>query len=117
MRSHPLSVHERDALVRRALIRVDPAYFSWSAEGQERYRVRMPDYDRFRLKQVFLKSLFDIEVRTPEELEIACATFTDLQYVHFNSMLLLVEGIGENYFYLNEYLVATNLVTPCFSTG
>jgi len=104
MRSQTLSAHERDALVRRALIRVNPAYFSWPLEEQERYRVSMPDEDRFRLKQVLLKSLFDIEAQTPEELETACATFTDLQYLQFNSTLVLAQGIGDDCFYLNEFL-------------
>jgi hypothetical protein len=100
----PLSAHEREALVRRALIRANPAYFSWPAEARERYRVCMPDQDRFRLTQVLLKGLFDIEVNTPEEMEATAETFTDLQSLHFNNTLLLVEGIGDDYFYLNEYL-------------
>jgi hypothetical protein len=104
MRSQPLSAHEREALVRRALIRVKPEYFSWSPANQERYRMTMSKHDRFRLEQTVLKSLFDIAVKTQEELETALTSFTDLQYLQLNSTLLLVQGIGEDCFYLNEYL-------------
>ena len=99
-----LSASEREAVLRRALIRVKPEYFSWPVEAQERYRLDMPEEDDFRLRQTLLKSLFQIQINTQEQLDDAFDSFTDAQYQQFNSTLLPIQGIGEDSFFLNEHL-------------
>lgn len=99
-----LSASEREAVLRRALIRVKPEYFSWPGEAQERYRLNMPEADVFRLRQTLMKSLFQIQVDTSEQLDEAFDTFSNAQYLQFNSTLLPLQGIGEDCFFLNEYL-------------
>lgn len=96
------SAHEREAALRRALIRVKPEYFSWPTEAQERYRVHMPEDDAFRIEQTVLNLLFHIQVDTKAQLRAAFDSFTHAQYLLFNSTMLPLQGIGEDYFFLNE---------------
>ncbi|MFQ5561468.1 MAG: hypothetical protein ACE5FU_12920, partial [Nitrospinota bacterium] len=99
----------QEAALRRALMRVKPEYFSWSKEKQEQYGVKLPDRDYFRIKQVLYKTLFDIDVATEEELEIAEDHFSNEESLQFNSTILPLQGIGENDFFLNEYMSKTLL--------
>src|SRR4029450_7783763 len=67
----------REASLRRAIMRVKPEYFSWPLDGQERYRVTMPEADDFRIRQAVLKALFDIQVSTRERLHAVFDAFND----------------------------------------
>jgi hypothetical protein len=96
-----LSVGEREAILRRALIRVQPEYFSWPLDVQERYRVSIPDEDDFRIRQAVLKTLFDIHVKTEKNLVAATEAFTFAQYLLYNSTLLPLMGVGADNFFLN----------------
>ena len=103
----PSSVAEQgviDPALRRAFMRVNPDYFSWSVEAQERYRVNMPEKDAFRIRQELLKALFDIRVKTDEELKTVRDAFGDKEHLVFNRALLPACGLGEDYFFLNECL-------------
>jgi hypothetical protein len=101
-RKPQLSASEREVVLRRAIIRVKPEYFAWPVAEQERYRVGMPDQDAFRVEQAVLRSLFDLKVATPAQLNAALETFTPAQYLQFNSTMLPLRGIGEDHFFLNE---------------
>src|ERR1039457_6170003 len=68
---------EIDPALRRAFMRVNPDYFVWPIEAQERYRVSMPEKDAFRIRQALLKALFDMHVKTEEELKAAVDAFGD----------------------------------------
>ncbi len=105
-----LNANEKKAAVRRAIMRINPEYFSWSMEDQERYRVTMSDADRFHIDQVLLKALFNIEAKTKEEIESVFNAFNDGQYLLFNSTILPLTGIGDDLFFLNEYLVDKTLL-------
>jgi hypothetical protein len=99
-----LSDSEKQAALKRALIRVKPEYFSWPIEAQEKYRVAMPDMDMFRIGQALLKALFSISANTEDEMNKAFDSFNDEQYLLFNSTLLPLTGIGDDHFFLNEHL-------------
>lgn len=92
------------AALRRAIIGVNPDYFSWSVEEQEKYRVSMPDEDDFRITQALLKALFQLEVNTQQEMRAVFDAFSDEKYLRFNSTVLPLQGIGEDCFYLNDWL-------------
>jgi len=98
-----LSARQREAALRRAIIRVQPKYYSWSPEAQERYRVTMPEQDRFRIKQALLQALFGIRVNTEESMEAAIDDFDDARQMRLNETMLLILGVGADSFYLNEY--------------
>ncbi len=85
-------------------MRVNPEYFAWSLETQERYRVSMPEHDAFRLRQQLLKALFGLHAKTDEELSEISDQFSDEQHLVFNRALLPAAGVGEDCFFLNEYL-------------
>lgn len=104
------SAGEREAILRRAIIRVKPEYFAWPPDVQERYRVTMPDDDDFRIRQAVLKALFDIQVNTRERLHAACDAFNDAQYLLFNSTLLPIMGIGADSFFLNTGFAANTSI-------
>ena len=46
--------------LRRAFMRVNPDYYTWSIEAQERYRVAMPEKDAFLIRQELFKALFGL---------------------------------------------------------
>ena len=97
-----MRLNQKAAGVRRALMRVKPEYYSWSVQAQERYRVNLPDYDTFRIEQVVVKSLFDMTLETEALLDAAREEFVDAQYFQFNAAMLPLQGIGDDYFFLNE---------------
>ena len=79
-------------------MRVNPDYFVWPIEAQERYRVSMPEKDAFRIRQALLKALFDMHVKTEEELKAAVDAFGDEEHFVFNKALLPAVGVGEDFF-------------------
>ncbi len=85
-------------------MRVNPEYFAWSIEAQERYRVSMPEQDAFRLRQELVKALFGLHAKTDEDLSRISDQFGDQEHLVFNRVLLPATGVGEDYFFLNEYL-------------
>ncbi|NGZ11718.1 MAG: hypothetical protein CV088_20505 [Nitrospira sp. LK70] len=93
-----------DPALRQALMRVNPEYFAWSIEAQERYRVSMPEQDAFRLRQELVKALFGLHAKTDEDLSRISDQFGDQEHLVFNRVLLPATGVGEDYFFLNEYL-------------
>ena len=95
-------VNEREPILRRALMRVKPDYFSWSLEAQEQYRITVPEDDTFHIQQVVLQGLFDMTRDTGAQLEAALDEFTDAQYLRYNATMLPIQGISEDYFFLNE---------------
>lgn len=98
------TARERDAALRRAIISVNPDYFSWPTEAQERYRVRMPEEDTFRIRRAVLKELLGIDAATEATMKEACKALDDTQSLVLNAALLPLYGIGEDSFVLNEYL-------------
>jgi hypothetical protein len=98
-----LSARQKEAALRRAIIRVKPEYYSWSTEAQERYRVTMPEEDLFRINRALLQALFGIRVNTEESMKAAIDDFDDARQVLLTETMLLILGIGVDSFYLNEY--------------
>ena len=54
--------------------------------------------------QELLTSLFGRSVSTGEQMDAVFETFDDRHYLLYNSAMLFVQGIGDDLFYLNEYL-------------
>ena len=104
-----------NAALRQAVIRVKSDYFALSETERENYRLHMNTEDEFRIQQTILKELFGIAVNTTEELDSILDTFDDSQYLLLNSTLLPLQGIGEDNFFLNEYL-PTDVTLLDFST-
>jgi hypothetical protein len=93
-----------DPTLCQALMRVNPDYFGWSMETQERYRVNMPDQDAFRLRQELVQALFGLHAKIDEDLSEISDQFGDEEHLVFNRALLPAVGVGEDFFFLNEYL-------------
>lgn len=96
---------DKDAALRRAIIRVWPDYFSWPEPQQEQFRLHLSSQDDFRIRQAIVQELFGHEVRSEEELEALLDSFNDAQYLLLNSTMLPLQGIGEDKFFLNECLL------------
>ncbi len=94
---------EKSAL-RQAIMYVKPEYFSWSQTKREQYHISKPAKERFCLQQILLKELFNIQISTEEELDTARDAFNDEHQFIFNKAILPISGIGQNSFFLNEYL-------------
>lgn len=89
--------------LRRAIIKVIPGYFSWDEKRQEQYRVDIPEEDSFKIKQFLLKELFEISVSNNDEMGEVWRRMNEVQCSEINGILLPLQGIGEDFFYLNEY--------------
>ena len=96
--------NDHEAILRRAIIRAIPGYYLWPETEQERYRLSVPKEQDFLIRQAVLRSLFGIEVDTEEGMNEALNGFNDEQYLLLNSTLLPFQGIGEDDFFLNEWL-------------
>ena len=90
--------------LRRAFMRVNPEYFAWPIEAQERYRASMPEHDAFRLRQEVVKTLFGIHAHTEKDLAEISDQFSDEEHLVFNRVWLSAVGVGEDSFFLNECL-------------
>jgi len=104
MKFPTLPSSDREAILRRAIIRAKPEYYALPETEQERYRLSVPKGQDFLICQAVLRSLFGIEVDTEEGLNEVMKGFDDEQYLLLNSTLLPFQGIGENDFFLNEWL-------------
>ncbi|HED12545.1 MAG TPA: hypothetical protein ENI62_02645 [Gammaproteobacteria bacterium] len=88
--------------LRRAIIKFVPDYFSWNEKTQEKYRVRMPQEVTFNIRQFLMAELFGIAVKNEEKMDETENHFTEAQWSTINGAMLPLQGIGENYFFLNE---------------
>ena len=104
MKPSALSADECEAALRRAIIRAIPEYYAWPEVEQEQYRLNVSSETIFCIQQLLLKSLFNINANSEEQLDDAMNEFDDEQYLLLNSTLLPFQGIGKNNFLLNEYL-------------
>lgn len=86
----------------QAIIKHLSDYFTWDRNRQEQYRVNIPEDDIFKVKQFLLKAIFDITVTDEDQMDEAKGNLTDVQSTKFNTALLPLQGIGENFFWLNE---------------
>jgi hypothetical protein len=79
--------------LRRTMMRVRPDFFGWSCAERERYGVAIPKADAEEIDRVLLKELFEAD-----------RARGDLELNRFNETILPLLGIGEDCFYLNEWL-------------
>lgn len=104
MKPPALPSSDREAILRRAIIRAIPDYYSWPEIERERIRLNLSKRQDFLIRQALLGSLFGIGVNTEAELDAVLKGFDDEEYLLLNSTLLPFQGIGKNNFYLNEWL-------------
>lgn len=88
--------------LKKAIIKFVPDYFSWDKKCQEQYRVDTPEEDAFKIRQFLLRELFDISVSNNDDIERAWHAMNEAQCSKLNATLLPIQGIGEDFFYLNE---------------
>ncbi len=77
---------------------------SWPESRREQIRLQRNQGDDFRIRRAVVKSLFNCEVRSENELDALLGSFDDAQYLLLNSMMLPLQGIGADSFFLNESL-------------
>ncbi len=93
---------DKNAALRRAIIRVWPDYFSWPEARRAPCRLRRSREDDFRIRQAVVLALFGREARSEEELDALLDSFDDARYLLLNSTMLPLQGIGADDFFLNE---------------
>lgn len=104
MSSSHTSPCEHSPALRRAIIRTCPEYYSWPSAQRDGFRLGLKGEARFRIQQAPVKELFGLTVASQEALENALDEFSNKEYVRLNSAMLPLEGVGEDRFFLNEYL-------------
>jgi hypothetical protein len=92
---------EIQATARRALISANPSYYSWTADQQEHYRATKEVQAIQRIKIVIINSLLNIhcDLTNSEDVWNELSE-TNLDII--NWALLLTDGIGEDYIFVNE---------------
>ncbi len=85
-------------------MKVRPEFFGWSAALQERYGVAIPQDDQARLDQVLLVELFGRKSRTLQAAARAADRLPIEEQNVWNETILPLIGIGEDSFFLNEWL-------------
>jgi hypothetical protein len=95
----PLNEHWSPEL-RRALIKVRPEFFTWSAEDRERYGVAIPEEDRDLLDQAILSDRLGIKTRASKTKK---GKLPMDEQNRLNEIILPLTGIGEDSFYLSEW--------------
>jgi hypothetical protein len=90
--------------LRRAVMSVCPAFFGWPAQDQLKYRMQLPEGVRDDIAKQLLASIpSDTALHVLQALDEQGRLPLDLQH-QLNEKLLPLKGIGEDAFYLNEYL-------------
>lgn len=88
--------------LKRAIMKYVPEYFSWNIEKQEEYRVNIPKEISFKIRSFFIAKLFGITVINEDEMAKAEDHFSEAQWSTINGAMLPLQGVGEDYFFLNE---------------
>lgn len=89
------------ATARRGLISANPSYYSWTAEQQEHYRATKDQQAIERIKVVIINDLLNIQC----DLTNVSDFWDNLSVTNlniFNWAMLLTDGIGEDYIFVNE---------------
>lgn len=97
-------MHDHSPALRRAIMRAKPEFYGWSSAEQETYGLTLGGEDDFRIRQNLLKELLQIDVGTEEALDAIDEELTGEQHLALNTALLPLRGIGDDRFWLNEYL-------------
>lgn len=90
--------------LRRAMIKVCPEFFSWTPRKRERYGAHLPEEDKRRLDQALMKELFGARVRSWRRDASGGKRIPSRELNRWNETILPLVGIGEDCFYLNEWL-------------
>ncbi len=96
--------HPHSAILRRAVMRAQPAFYSWSEDEQLAYRMSMPDEACFILERSVFYDLYGVDCKTEEALREAWNDVPIDELDAINETLLPWKGIGEDCFYLNEFV-------------
>ncbi len=90
-------------VLERAVNQFIPGYFSWDEQAQDKCRMFMSSDLKFKFHQFILKETFGIEVADDDAFDDAWSDMSNQDTTKFNAILLPLQGIGEDHFFLNEY--------------
>jgi hypothetical protein len=85
-------------------MRVRPEFFSWPPQYRERYGANLPEKDKRRLEQALMKELFGEKMRSWKRDIDGGKRIPLRELSRWNDAILPLVGIGEDCFYLNEWL-------------
>jgi hypothetical protein len=86
------------------MIKVRPEFFSWSLQKRERYGAKPPEKDRRRLDEALMKELFGAKIRSWKKEVDGNKRIPLRELNRWNEAILPLVGIGEDCFYLTEWL-------------
>jgi hypothetical protein len=94
--------------LRRAVMKVQPEYFSWPLERREQYSASFPDEDREQFEAALQSELFGGS--SSAEAKEAADHLADDELQLWNETILPFFGIGEDCFYLNEWFASDKTI-------
>ena len=90
--------------LRRTVMKVQPAYFSWPPAQRERYGLLMQDDEYARLERALCFELFGRGFARRRRKKPGAERMTLAEQNIFNAAILPFAGIGEDSFFLNDHL-------------
>ncbi|WP_417509586.1 hypothetical protein [Methylophaga sp.] len=91
------------AAARRALINANPNYYSWTAEQQEHYRATKDEQAIQYIKIVLINNLLNFHCDSTNVNDV-WDNLPDTHLDILNWAMLLTDGVGEDYIFINESL-------------
>lgn len=90
-------------ILRRAILRAQPDFFSWDEAARERFGLDLPDEAEFAIEREVLKSAFGRDFPTSDALRAHVRELDEPELSRFNEILLPLRGVGPNAVWLNEF--------------
>lgn len=90
-------------IAHKALTAADTSYHTWSAEQQENFRATMDNKTRQYVRAILLQEIKGI-ASTPDNIDELWDDLSIGELYELNEALLLTQGIGEDWVFLNEYM-------------
>ena len=97
-------LHRWRPALRRAVMKCRPEFFGWPPQQQERYGVAIPEDDRGRLDRALLEELFGYRLCSNKAAARAAERLSIDEQIRWNETILPLVGLGEDSFFLNEWL-------------
>ncbi len=101
METTSFKISEIKPIARRALMIADSHYFAWNARRQELFRAGMDESRRKKIRRALLAAIVDVNC-TLEEVDLEWSEIAQPEVNFLNWAVLLTEGIGDDYIFLNE---------------
>jgi len=98
-----MNIYPKTSIFNRLLMRLNPGYFNLPQQEQLHFRMQLTDELYEKAEIYLLETLFNVRTKNAKESDAAWEQLNQDQKNLCNAHTTLLRGVGEDYFYLNEY--------------